>query len=516
MNMQEYKLFWGDSHTNIHSRHMDSLQAILDHARALLDFWPIAYYPQEYKEKKGFRYEDWLEEDRVEREWRAICDLAAENDRPGEFVIFPGYEWQGDGRWGDHNVFYLEDHGPLIRVNSLPELYREIRRRGLKAFAIPHHTAYIVGIRGKNWDIYDGELSPFAEIYSNHGCSESDEEWIGLRANRHMGPGVSGGTIEEALDRGYRLGIVCSTDNHTGSPGFYGSGLMACYAKALTREALWEAFSERRVYGVTGDRIELSFTVEGAPMGSYVHHRGSVHIEVDVRGCDALDRIELLRNNTLIAGYFHSGRWSVPEGDDRILFKLRLEVGWGPTPEEASGLPPREWEGYILVPEGRIVSVERCWRSRGQWSEGPGGGTCRFGFRTGGHGPEGKTPSEALIFEIEARPSDRVEISLEGKELRFTVAEAMKHSRVLFFPDEVKASIRDTYGLDPELLPRDDPFYFLSHKAKVHRAVPEAGYHTSWEHTDPSPPRGVNHYRVRVHQRNGQVAWSSPIWVINE
>lgn len=513
--MQGYKLFWGDAHTNLHTWHMDHLDDVLDHARALLHFWPIAYYPQEYRRVGGFPYEDWIGEGRVEREWRRICEVAARQDRPGEFVIFPGYEWQGDGSWGDHNVFYLEDHKPLLRVNTLPELYSEIRRRALKAFVIPHHTAYIVGIRGKNWEVHDEELSPFAEIYSNHGCSESDEEWIGLRANRHMGPGVSGGTIEEALDRGYRLGIICSTDNHTGLPGFYGSGLMGCYATSLTREGLWEAFAERRVYGVTGDRIELSFTAEDAPMGSSIHHKGPVHLSVEVRGCDALDRIELLRNNRLIAGYFHSGRWEAPKESGRIRCKLRVEVGWGPTSEEVPGSPPREWEGCLRMSEGRVVSVEKCWRNSGQWVEGSGGQLCRFVFRTGEYSPEGRDPSEALIFEVEARLSDRLELSLEGRVLEFTIAEAMRHSRMLFFPEETRARIQEIYELDPTSLPRDDPFYFLSHKAKVHRAIPETGYCTSWEYTDFSPPPGVNHYRIRVHQRNGQVAWSSPIWVVN-
>ncbi len=71
--------------------------------------------------------------------------------------------------------------------------------------AIPHHTAYVPGVRSKNWSVHDEQISPFAEIFSVHGCSESDEEWIGLRHNRNMGPGVSGGTIEDALDRGIRL-----------------------------------------------------------------------------------------------------------------------------------------------------------------------------------------------------------------------------------------------------------------------------------------------------------------------
>ena len=81
--MQEYRLFWGDSHTNLHSRHLDTLDMSLQCAREMLDFWPLAYYPQEHRYTSDFRYEDWLEGQRLDTEWKTICDFAAENNRPG-------------------------------------------------------------------------------------------------------------------------------------------------------------------------------------------------------------------------------------------------------------------------------------------------------------------------------------------------------------------------------------------------------------------------------------------------
>ena len=508
---QGYKLFWGDSHTNLHSRHLDGLKTSLQYARDMLDFWPLAYYPQEFRRRSGFGFEDWLEEQRVDAEWKTICNFASENNRPGELVIFAGYEWQGDGRSGDHNVFHLHDHQPLIRVNTLSELYREIRERSVKAFAIPHHTAYRVGIRGKNWDVHDEALSPFAEIYSQHGCSESDEEWIGLRVNRSMGPGVSGGTIEDALNRGIKLGIICSGDSHYGFPAVYGNGLMACYAEELTRESLWEAFAARRVYGVSGDRIELQFTAEGAMMGSEIQKKGAVRIEAKARGGDALDRIELLRNNRVIATHCHNGTWEIPKGKERVRCKFRIEAGWGASSSNIPDQPPREWECSIEVPNGRIVSVERCWRNPGQYADEPGSQRCSFRFLTKQRG----SLSETTLFQLEGRPSDEVKLDLEGKLLSFTLEEAMQRSQVVFFREEAEDYIRNVHNFEPETLPRDDPFYFLSNKAKLHRAIPEVGYSTEFTHTDEAPPQGTNFYRVRVTQRNGNVAWSSPIWVEN-
>jgi len=126
----------------------------------------------------------------LRREWAEFQAATAEFDRPGELVAFPGYEWQGDGRWGDHNVIHRSESGPIDLVDTLPELYE--RLRGADALAVPHHTGYLVGMRAPRWSACDETISPFAEIYSIHGCSETDEERIGLRHNSHMGSGVGG------------------------------------------------------------------------------------------------------------------------------------------------------------------------------------------------------------------------------------------------------------------------------------------------------------------------------------
>lgn len=521
--VDDYKLFFGDAHTNIHSPRMRQpgyLEAVVEHARQMLDFWPIAYYPQEYREVQGFRYEDRLDERTVQEDWDVICRLAAANNNPGQFVAFAGYEWQGNGRWGDHNVFFLHDHQPIVLPDTSPELFAALRALATEVIAIPHHPAYMVGVRGKNWDVHDEELCPFAEIYSVHGCSESDRGPIGLRTNPHMGPELSGGTIEEALDRGYRLGIIASGDNHVW-PAVYGNGLMACWARGLTRQALWEAFKERRVYGVSSDRIALEFSAEGAPMGAVIAHSGPVRLHIKVRCSDALDRIELIRNNRVIASYCHSGRWEIPDGHERIRCKLRIEAGWGPRDDEMPQRAQREWDCCIELDSGVIVSVEKCWLSPGQRVDAPGGSRCEFGFTTrpgaggqrafGFRGP--LTRGQAVVFEVEARPTDTIHLDLDGWKGSMTLAEAMRSSCVAYFPHEVRDYIRDKHGLDPDDLPRPDPFYFLSHKAKVHRAVPEAAYAAEFVYTDDDPPEGRNHYRVRVHQCNGALAWSSPIWV---
>jgi hypothetical protein len=532
--MPRYELFWGDTHTNLHlgSTHNDSppelgantnlsseivadLERSTEHAQRILDFWCIAYYPYRYVWDRGFRTETWRDPHEVDFAWGAVCETAEHHTREGEFVIFPGYEWQGNAEHGDHNVFYYGGHPPILRSSTLPQLYSEIRRLDDPAMAIPHHTGYLVGVRGKDWSVHDETISPFAEIYSKHGCSESDEELIGLRRNWHMGPGVTGGTIADGLEMGVRTGIIASNDSHHGIAAVHGWGLMGCYAEALTRRSLWEAFRAKRVYGVTGDRIELDFSVGGAPMGGEIEHRGTVRAEVRVRGSDAIDRIELLRNNRVIATHCHSGLWPVPEGNERISCKLRIEAGWGATPQDIPDFPPRDWDCAIELSDGSVLAAEPCWKTGGQWIGSLGGRRCEFGFHTVQNPPHDEVPSEATIFELTGTPSDVITIQLDGKTVTMTLTEAMSKSRIVDHMDEMGDYVRRAHGIDPQTLERRDWLYFCGHKVKIHRAIPECGFSASLEHVDTDPPPGVNHYRVRVSQRNGQMAWSSPIWVDN-
>ena len=92
-----YRLFWGDGHTNLHlhpagsapaadtpaggeahtnlpSEVFADLQASLAHARKVIDFWPIAYYPYAYELRGGFRVEDWRGDEEVDAWCREMLE----------------------------------------------------------------------------------------------------------------------------------------------------------------------------------------------------------------------------------------------------------------------------------------------------------------------------------------------------------------------------------------------------------------------------------------------------------
>ena len=54
---------------------------------------------------------------------------------------------------------------------------------------------------------------------------------------------------------------------------------------------------------------------------------------------------------------------------------------------------------------------------------------------------------------------------------------------------------------------------WLSEAVQFHRAAPETTFAVGEVLTDNAPEKATDYYYVRVRQRNGQWAWSSPIWV---
>ena len=73
--------------------------------------------------------------------------------------------------------------------------------------------------------------------------------------------------------------------------------------------------------------------------------------------------------------------------------------------------------------------------------------------------------------------------------------------------------LHERCGLEPGSPERDDVYYHIAYKAKVHRAMPEAAYCGRLSIEDDEPLHRQACYRVRVEQRNGQRAWSRPVWI---
>ena len=501
----KYNLFWGDSHFNIRTHQIDFIEETIMHAQEVLDFLPIAYYPFFVYDHQGLQVETDTDRNIFHKHWERVSELIHDYNNPGSFVTFLGYEWHGNRRYyGDHNVIYYHDFEPLVDYQSLEELYEHLRKH--KGIAIPHHVAYKVHQRGKDWNYFDPELSPIVEMYSMHGSSEGCNTPFTLNRNQSMGPREYKGSIQAGFERGYKFGLIASGDNHMGVPGYWGNGLMAVYAESLTRESLWKAFQSRRTYAVTGDRIKLKFGLtNGLFMGDEAKVTPPYKFYVCAEGSSAIDRIDLVKNNQLINSYVHFDKPFTTK--DKVRFKIRMEFGWGP--EDYLNKQWNEWQGRFKINSGEIIDLESAYTWLGQKTECINEQEYNWNLKT-----KAREHSQHLTFTVEAPLGAVINIECNGETTEFSVKKSLKYPIVIAYTEQAKATIKEQFGLEPDQIENPDHFYHHAFKLKIHRSVIEQDYQVKTEFID-QYAKGANWYYVRVYQRNGQMAWSSPIWLSN-
>jgi len=491
---ETYKLFWGELHG--HTQFSDGYGTADDYfdfarGKALLDFAAITDHDVELDAP------DYT----VKEMWQKIQASVSLNKDPQHFVTILGWEWSPNRitamteyPYGDHNVYYFNEHGAIFptgenKSNSLPELYQNLRlenSKGNKVFTIPH-----VGGAISNLEFNDPAVEPLLEIYSVHG---SFEEF---------------GQV--ALDKGYQMGFVGGSDSHNGQVGgfppggsanhFAHGGLTAVYARDLSRASLYEAFMNQRCYATTGKRTYIDFKINGHLMGEKISITQPPKIQVNVIGENPAWKVELIKNRKVIHSQYNSFAF-----DNTITVLWRNRIDKSDLLDFESGFWGRRlrivhWSGKISssnsgvkflapfsfdFPKDNILSTSSdsiTWESdtRGDY--------------------------DGINFELEHPDSDillslNVEVfgaSAKSQGFIRTAKASIKTHKFIIKPTEI-----DSGGTIIQVNPLDEIVIF--------KGTPEQPQ-LQFDLRDKSLMKMWNYYYVRVIQVDGEMAWSSPIWV---
>ncbi len=117
------------------------------------------------------------------------------------------------------------------------------------------------------------------------------------------------------------------------------------WARALTREAIFDALWNRRVYATTHHRTWLKFSVNGHPMGSQINADGELAFEVEAVSHCPVVRLDLVR-----------------EGQDaQALRPGQRDVCWRPREPRSSANP---WY-YVraVLQDGQLAWSSPIWIS---------------------------------------------------------------------------------------------------------------------------------------------------------
>lgn len=159
-----------------------------------------------------------------------------------------------------------------------------------------HHPAYLTP-QVTDWSVHENQPAreTVVEIYSEHGsseCLDTSLDGCGWAINEVQGY-LSKGSIQAALDRGFRLGFVGGTDGHDARPGsladgpshvaqwsdvdgdpqlqFAPGGLTGLLVRPpLDRDDVIDALLARRSVATSGPRVDISAWATGKDGTTYL------------------------------------------------------------------------------------------------------------------------------------------------------------------------------------------------------------------------------------------------------
>lgn len=195
--------------------------------------------------------------------WQWLNELSKEFTEDDRFIVFPGWEWSGNtGLGGDRNVLHMYEGRQIHRsshalVDDLSDIHTDATSASDLFDALKGEECTVFAhIGGRYADIkiaHDERIERSVEVHSAWGTFE----WL----------------MDDALEQGYRVGIMSNSDGHKGRPGAshpgatkfgaYG-GLTCVLAPSFTRAGIMEGLKRRHHYGTTGSRVILDTRVDFA------------------------------------------------------------------------------------------------------------------------------------------------------------------------------------------------------------------------------------------------------------
>jgi hypothetical protein len=430
--------------------------------------------------------------------WAELNEIIGEFNEPGRFVTLPGYEWSGNTfLGGDRNVFYMTEDRPIYRSShalindhsdietdcgTAGELFEKLIANGENAVCLAHCGGRYADVKVA----HDGRVETGVEVHSSWGTFE----WI----------------LHDALEMGYRVGVVCNSDGHKGRPGasypgsskFGAIGGLTCFLiPELTREAIFDCYRKRHHYGTTGNRMILdvtaNFDAEGqlyhddpalgnaearaaheAIMGDIVHlASGNAVLKVHAIGSAPIERIDIFNGLEHI-----STHRPYIEGD----LGNRIRVVWEGA-EYRGRFREVIWDGQAEFKGNRITRAQGInFFNEDKTLDQPNDTTLTWkALTTGNYGGFDVWLEEGTSGSIDIQTpvvSENVDIGTIGfEDMTFDAGKLGRKLRLFRLPD-------------------DNPHYEMMVEEKL-------------ELRD----QGDNPIYVRITQEDGYQTWSSPIYI---
>ena len=344
-----YRLYWGDlhCHSGLTADAEGEPDELLHYARdkARLDVVVMT--------ENDHIYDCFL----TESEFAIGQFLSGAFTRGEEFLPLPGYEWtsrvpkspdvalgdpqnwdsqRGLGTYPNHRtVIYPPTGGPVVRH---PEIGNDIRLLNDAVVAAGGVTL----TQHATWDLTGHPVECGVEVTSGWGFYIRDPS-----------------RLHNALNQGYRVGLVANGDSHRRCPGLAGA-LTGIYAESLTPKAVLNAIRNRRVFATNGSRIAVQSWANGSFMGRETRIEAGADVEIRLlaEGTRPIVKATLIRDGHEIGSFDGNGtdRLSVVHKDRDVSEGTHWYYWWISQEGDSTNYP-----GNVAVARGHMAWSSPHW-----------------------------------------------------------------------------------------------------------------------------------------------------------
>lgn len=454
------ELYWGDLH-----RHSLISRCTAGDEPTPEDFYRYAWDVCEY--------DFWAVTDHAENtsayQWAMLQKIADVLHVPGVFVPFYGFEWTGGV--GHYNVIYDSSRrGMPIYSSSAKEtatpagLWRELRGRGARAVTIPHHPGS--AMVPFDWSYDDEEFLRLVEVFQ--ACRGNYEEDGCFR--QYSDATLPGTFVLDGLRAGRRFGLIGSSDHGNGA------GYVGAFATSLSREAVFEAFVERRTLAATTRDVVVDFRVNDVFMGGVVRNARRLDATLRARAYGEIARVEIVSDR----GVLHSVEAPLELSEGSVAVPLRVE--W-----LTKGPGTVDWSGRLEALDGARILETPYW-SPEITSAGPS--SLRWSARARNFRSQYGTQRGGIEATVVGRPDARVCIETALARGEATLEALARRGRISLL---------------------DDAAAFLGLQRGTGGLIGMGRFEL--EESFSCDAEGIAFLYARVFLVDGEMAWSSPVFV---
>lgn len=281
-NVREKKLalYWVDTH--VHSNFSPDAEGEPDelilYGRDIAGLDAMAMVDNDYYPHAGLMKAEWL----IQQE------LAKAYTIPGEFVVFPGYEFTCHEKTINPNfnhryVIYPKGGQYFSRLDAETRIVGDLAKKVQETYGImvAHHPT---------WDLTGGVEDQYVEICSSWRISIEEKDFI-----------------KQHLLKDQKFAFIGSSDTHRACPGL-GGALTGIFAEELEPNSLFEGYKKRRTIATQGLKILIDFKIGNLFIGEEGSANKNSLINLKVNSPEELEFVEIICNDRIVKRYENPGK----------------------------------------------------------------------------------------------------------------------------------------------------------------------------------------------------------------